>query len=89
MKETIMRKKGARKIVLTGGPGVGKTSILNHLQKLNYDVREEVFTKLFAEAQRLGRFNDEFLQSKKLIRDLILCQKTLVEIEQAESNSAA
>jgi predicted ATPase len=66
-----------QKIVLTGGPGVGKTSIIQCLQKLGYDVREEVFTRLFAEAQKIGAFNDEFLRSKKLILDLILAQKHL------------
>jgi predicted ATPase len=63
-----------KKIVLTGGPGVGKTSIVRCLNELKYDVREEVFTRLFAEAQKEGRFNDQFLISPQLIHDLLSSQ---------------
>ena len=56
---------------------MGKTFIIQCLQKLGYDVREEVFTQLFSEAQKIGSFNDEFLHSKELILDLILAQKHL------------
>jgi predicted ATPase len=66
-----------KKIVLTGGPGVGKTSILQCLQTLKYDVRDEVFTQLFKQAQAAGQFNDEFLHSKDLIHQLVLAQKEL------------
>ena len=66
-----------RKIVLTGGPGVGKTSVLNYLRELKYSVREEVFTSLFKKAQDEHRFNDAFLNSKELIHDLIVDQMKL------------
>ncbi len=67
-----------KKFVLTGGPGVGKTSIINSLRKQNYDVRDEVFTDLFRKAQREGRFSDEFLHSPALVHDLLRVQ---VELE--------
>lgn len=71
------RRSSGKRIVLTGGPGVGKTTIIRALQELKYEVREEVFTKLFDEAQRQGRFNDRFLHSPELIHDLLSAQKKL------------
>jgi predicted ATPase len=67
-----------KKIILTGGLGVGKTSIIRALCQKNYDVRDEVFTHLFALAQREGCFNDELLHSKKIIHDLVCAQ---IELE--------
>lgn len=66
-----------RKIVLTGGPGVGKTSVLNYLQELAYPVREEVFTMIFKKALDENRFNDSFLHSQKLIHELVIAQMKL------------
>lgn len=64
-------------IALSGGPGVGKTSIIHCLQKLGYPVREEVFTRLFAQAQNEGRFTEEYLHSQELIHELISAQMKL------------
>ena len=66
-----------KKIVLTGGPGVGKTSVLRYLSDLNYSVREEVFTKIFNKALEENRFNDDFLRSKELVHKLTLAQLEL------------
>lgn len=66
-----------KKIVLTGGPGVGKTSVLHYFTGLGYDVREEVFTRHFSEAHLRGDFNDAFLESKELLENLIQSQKDL------------
>lgn len=66
-----------KRVVLTGGPGVGKTSIIQNLRKQNYDVRDEVFTHLFAQAQKEARFNAEFLHSPELVHDLICAQMEL------------
>lgn len=66
-----------KKVVLTGGPGVGKSSIAQCLAKLGYSVREEVFTSLFDKAQKEGRFNDQFLHSRELIHDLMQSQLEL------------
>jgi predicted ATPase len=75
-----------RKIVLTGGPGVGKSSIIHCLQEMGYSVREEVFTKIFAQAQNAGKFDDAFLYSKKLIQELISAQIELENREEANEN---
>ncbi len=74
----------AKKIALTGGPGVGKSSIIHQLKNLGYSVREEVFTKLFAEAQKEGRFNDQYLQSRKLVHELLSEQMELEKNVQGE-----
>jgi len=77
MNDLSNQMKEPMKIVLTGGPGVGKTSILRYLREIKYDVREEVFTKLFGEAHELGKLNDEFLHSAELISGLISAQKLI------------
>jgi predicted ATPase len=65
------------KIVLTGGPGVGKTSILAQLKKLNYEVRSEVFTEVFGEAVRENRLNELFAKPSELLGDLIRRQRKI------------
>lgn len=72
-----MTHQSIKKIVLTGGPGVGKSSILKRLAELGNSVRYEVFTKLFAEAQASGRFNESYLHSKELVHELLVEQIAL------------
>ena len=77
MNETSQVISYPKTIVLTGGPGVGKTSIIQRLKEINYPVRKEVFTELFRKAQDEGRFNEAFLHSRKLIHDLVSAQVDL------------
>lgn len=72
------------KIVFSGGPNVGKTSILQELKKRGYDVRNEVFTKLFSEAQKENRFEELFKNKKVLINKLIELQ---IEEEKIDNTS--
>lgn len=44
----------SKKIVLAGGPGTGKTSIINELKKRNYFCFDEVARQITAEAQKSG-----------------------------------
>ena len=62
------------KIVFSGGPNVGKSSILQELKIRGYDVRNEVFTKLFSEAQKENRFEGLFKNKNSLINKLIELQ---------------
>lgn len=81
VKAEVDRSNGlAKRIVLTGGPGVGKSSILKRLEELGHSVRHEVFTKLFAEAQKSGRFNDKYLHSKELVHELLI-EQTALEVQ--------
>ena len=63
-----------KKIVFSGGPNVGKTSILLELKKRGYQVRNEVFTKLFSEMQKENRLDDLFKNKEALINRLIALQ---------------
>lgn len=65
--------KTTHRIILTGGPGVGKTSILRQLQKLGHPVVEEAATDVIRKHLSLGcekpwdkhyraDFNDEILE---------------------------
>ena len=85
MKNSHKQHRPQTKIVLSGSPGVGKTSILHHLQELKYETRVEVFTRLFAEAQKEGRFNEEFLRSPQIVHELASAQEAL---ESQPSNSS-
>ena len=40
--------------IFTGGPGAGKTSVLNHLRALGYHTVEEVARNIIQEQQRIG-----------------------------------
>ena len=39
-------KDKQRRYILTGGPGAGKTSIINYLAKLNYNIMSESATEI-------------------------------------------
>lgn len=43
-----------KRIVITGGPGTGKSSIIKHLEKEGYDCLHEVSREITAAAQREG-----------------------------------
>jgi predicted ATPase len=66
-----------KRIVLSGGPGVGKTSIINLLSALGYRVGEEVFTTFFREAYSQKKLDQSFLRSPELIQNLINLQKKI------------
>ncbi len=63
------------KIVLTGGPGVGKTSIVDELHQRGFDVRPEVFTEIFSEAVQRDDFEQLFLEPDLLLHELTARQK--------------
>jgi predicted ATPase len=44
----------AKKIVITGGPGTGKTTLINHLNLIGYPCFEEVSRKVTREAREEG-----------------------------------
>ena len=47
-----------QKIVITGGPGTGKTSIIKELEKRNYFCYHEVIRELTLEAKKEGSLTD-------------------------------
>ena len=60
-----------KKIVITGGPGSGKTVLINHLQKLGFNCMHEISRSITIEAQRKGIeqlfLEDPLLFSEKLL----------------------
>lgn len=69
-----MNNTRSKKIVFSGGPNVGKTSILQDLKKRGCQVRNEVFTKLFSEMQKENRLDNLFKNKEALINRLIALQ---------------
>jgi len=62
----------AKRIVITGGPGSGKTSLIHHLQKLGYPVMHEISREIILEARKSGTeqlfLEDPILFSEKLLK---------------------
>ena len=77
MSADLAQPNKLKKIALTGGPGVGKSSIIRCLKDQGYSTREEVFTYLFAQAQKQGHFNEQYLYSQELIHRLTVEQLEL------------
>lgn len=60
-----------KKIVITGGPGTGKTSIINELLKRNITCLEEISRQVTLEAKERG-IDQLFLTEPLLFSDLLL-----------------
>lgn len=60
-----------KRIVITGGPGTGKTSIINDLLKRNLSCLEEISRQVTLEAQQNG-ISQLFLSEPLLFSDLLL-----------------
>lgn len=62
---------GATKIVITGGPGTGKSSLINSLKSLGYSCFEEISRQVTLEARAAGIeqlfLSDPLLFSEKLL----------------------
>lgn len=61
----------AKKIVITGGPGTGKTSIIKKLEAANYYCLHEISRQVTLEAQKKG-ISQLFLQEPLLFSELLL-----------------
>ena len=60
-----------KKIVITGGPGTGKTTIINELKLRNYTCLEEISRQVTLEAQKKG-IDQLFLTEPLLFSDMLL-----------------
>jgi predicted ATPase len=65
-----------KRIVITGGPGSGKTTLINHIERLGYSTMEEVSREIINEAREEGIdqlfLTDPMLFSQKLLESRLL-----------------
>ncbi|HLV39368.1 ATP-binding protein [Xanthomarina sp.] len=73
------------RIVITGGPGTGKTSLINELTKRGYSCLEEVSRQITLEARKEGVeqlfLSEPFLFSKKLLEGRIKQYEDALKLE--------
>ncbi|MBT8265637.1 MAG: ATP-binding protein [Bacteroidia bacterium] len=65
----------SKRIVITGGPGTGKTSIINELIKRNFSCLEEISRQVTLDAKKKG-ISQLFLTDPLLFSDLLLEGRT-------------
>jgi len=73
-----------RKFVLTGGPGVGKSSVIKELEKQGYQVSPEAFTELYDEVRTQGKLDTLFVDPIKFRYDLMAKQQHLESLLRKE-----
>ncbi|WP_452598150.1 AAA family ATPase, partial [Pontimicrobium sp. MEBiC01747] len=75
-----------KKIVITGGPGTGKSSIINELIKRGYTCFEEVSRQITLEARKDG-IEQLFLTKPLLFSELLLKSRQQQFIDANKNNS--
>ncbi|AUP81532.1 AAA family ATPase [Flavivirga eckloniae] len=78
---------GTKKIVITGGPGTGKSTLINELINRNYTCLEEISRQVTLDAQKNG-VDQLFLTNPLLFSELILKgrQEQFLHAEKASSD---
>jgi len=76
----------SKRIVITGGPGTGKTSIINELKNKGYSCFEEISREVIAEARKSG-IDQLFLTHPLLFSELLLKGRVTQFIESNNSHS--
>ncbi len=60
-----------KRIIITGGPGSGKTSLINFLEKESYSVMHEISREVILEAQKQG-IEQLFLENPMLFSEKLM-----------------
>ncbi|MFY9242440.1 MAG: ATP-binding protein [Polaribacter sp.] len=83
----IFLQKNQNKIVLIGGPGTGKTTVLNELKKRNFFCFDEVSREVTLKAQKDG-IEQLFLTEPLLFSELLLKgrEKQFLEAQKTTEN---
>lgn len=77
MNKTFFMSDSGGRFVLTGGPGVGKTTVIQELARCGYQVVPEAFHRLHTEAEKRGTLSTFFHDQLQLRRDLIYLQRKM------------
>ncbi|WP_323787884.1 ATP-binding protein [Psychroserpens sp.] len=72
-----------RKIVITGGPGTGKSSIINELEKRDYTCFEEISRQVTLDARKDGI--DQLFLTKPLLFSELLLEARIKQFIDAET----
>ena len=77
-----------KKVVITGGPGTGKSTLINNLIKRGYSCLEEISRKVIQNAQKKG-VDQLFLTNPLLFSELLLSgrEKQFIDAEQFENQT--
>jgi predicted ATPase len=77
-----------KKIVITGGPGTGKSTLINNLIKRGYYCLEEISREVILKAQKKG-IDQLFLTNPLLFSELLLQgrEKQFIDAEQFENQT--
>ncbi|MCK5815652.1 MAG: ATP-binding protein [Flavobacteriaceae bacterium] len=73
-----------QKIVISGGPGSGKTTVINQLRELNYNCINEVSRQIILDAQKKGT-EQLFLKDPLLFSKMLLIERERQYIEASET----
>ncbi len=73
----------AKRILITGGPGSGKTALIKNLEKLGYSVQHEISREITLQAQKDG-IAQLFLENPILFSQKLL-EGRLIQYQAAES----
>jgi predicted ATPase len=74
-----------KKIIITGGPSTGKSSLINHLKDKGYSCMDEVSREVILEARKKG-IEHLFITSPIFFSELLL-EKRIAQFYQAEKQN--
>lgn len=72
-----------QKIVLTGAPGTGKTTILNLLNAKGYFCQEEISREIIREAERMG--SKKLFLSQPILFSKVVLGKRIIQYQKASN----
>jgi predicted ATPase len=76
----IITNLNIKKIVITGGPSTGKTTLINDLKALDYFCFEEIIRKLTENAKKSGDITERKANPIAFVDDSLSFNKTLINL---------